>query len=586
MAGNPLETLRRRPVEAKRDDESVGDYIRRLGDEYALQPARVEGAAEYVEQWYFAPAAPDAAPWQRFLAGLPTPEAPAPEAEARDADATHDPETVARHRSVAPDTETLGFKGGLRGRAGRRLLLRFAIVLLTTPAIGWLLGRVWRPGVPIYETAADLLVSATGLPTVPALELAGSVGLGLYVALLALFVIDVRKRVQGSLLLLGSVLALAVVTRMGVFLPNIELTTLNAAGVLVGLVVGLAIEADRLSAIDATESTLRRPATTAGEPAEFRRAATVLFAVVAVLIIASTGQALAAGTATLADPVAAGAFLLMFLQFVRYEADARYLTLGPARSGKSMLLLGLVLTLLDSADMPPRPNDYLRQGLERASNLRAGAARWPLPSTAPDQLQTATFEVIAGTFFPRRLELTALDYAGQHLAAIAEQFADGGPPDEPDSIPDRVAATIAETDTLLVVLDVERFLFPDVFQDAVATPENVSWGFDQYSTIIEGAPVDDVVLVATKCDLLIDQGEVQPPYEYDGFDAYRRAVTQALAGRPDVAELLELTGEDALHPVYFLTRYEHEEYVPQLDADGALVPVGYDFLLDELKRRQ
>jgi hypothetical protein len=140
----------------------------------------------------------------------------------------------------------------------------------------------------------------------------------------------------------------------------------------------------------------------------------------AVVVIATRRQEIVAGTGTVFDPVVSVVLLVVAFQFVSYESETSYITLGPERSGKSMLMLGLCLTLLRNDDTHPDPNSYLQSTLERASNLKPGQETWPIPSTGHDELKAASFEVIAGYYFPPRLELIALDYAGQHPTRIAE----------------------------------------------------------------------------------------------------------------------------------------------------------------------
>jgi hypothetical protein len=92
--------------------------------------------------------------------------------------------------------------------------------------------------------------------------------------------------------------------------------------------------------------------------------------------------------------------------------------------------------------------------------------------------------------------------------------------------------------------------------------------------------------VATKCDILVDKGHVDPPQQYDSYDGFRDAVTSHLTARPDVQELLATTEESEIHPVYFVTERTDGSYVPYLSDDGNLVPVGYDHLVDEMRTRQ
>ncbi len=73
------------------------------------------------------------------------------------------------------------------------MLLRFLAIVVTTPVLRWLIGRVWVPGVPIYDRGLALVVASLGLAPEPAIELVSVFRLGLYAGLLALLLHEVRK---------------------------------------------------------------------------------------------------------------------------------------------------------------------------------------------------------------------------------------------------------------------------------------------------------------------------------------------------------------------------------------------------------
>lgn len=479
------------------------------------------------------------------------------------------------------------FKSGAQGREPLKLVAMFVAMLATAPVLGWMMGRAWVPEHSLYSTVQSSATQLLGLGGEASVELIGVFGVGAYLALLLLFTFDMKKRVQGALLLVGTGIALGVIASMGVFIPRVNVTAINAIGLVLGVAAGLFIESGQLLALDLGESSLRRPTLDSGEVAEFRYASVLLFVLLTGMLLVTFVQAIQAGVVRVFDAAAVLVFVGMTYQFIQYDAEADYMTLGPARSGKSMMMLGLCLDLMQHSDHRPNPNEYLQSGLERASNLRRGEERWPIPSTAHDDIQVASFEVISGRYFPRRLELQALDYAGQHLSRVADVVAGRAGNEPADSIPRKVATWVEDADTLLVILDVERLVYPGAFQEeGVTDRQNVSWGLEYYGTILEETTHDDVVVVATKCDILIDQGYVATPSEYQSFEAFREAITEYLGSRPDVTELFGLANESEIHPVYFQTKVQDREYVPALDDRNNLIPVGYAELVDELSARQ
>lgn len=602
MAEDVVSRIEARTEIGKRDDETLKEYVERVGEQEGLPPETVEAAVDFVVRHHYAQRQPeDTSPIGDFLAALggesPRSEPQRPPRRDRTGAGEPDAEVEVPDFELPPSMRpireeglaaTQGFKGGLRGREPRWLLLWFAIMLATSPILGWLLGRTWVPGTFLYDRAEAALSAILGLSEVAALEAAGAFGLGLYVALLAFFLADVKKRVQGMLLTIGSVLALAGMAWQGVFLPNIPFTeSINALALVVGLLLGIAIEFRSLRRLDPEASSLKRPTFRSGDVAEFRLAVYGLFGLVSAIVVVTLGQAVDAETIRVYDVVAAGLFLVMTYRFVQYESETTYVTLGPAKAGKSMLMIGLVLELLETDGPHPQPNDYLQEGLERVSNLQPGNERWPVPSTPPDELEVSAFEVIVGYYFPRRLELTALDYAGQHLERIAELIDHGVDNLQPESVPARVALWIGDSDTLIVLLDVERLVRPGEFTDApVGEDESISWGLEYYTTILDRHDPDDAIVVATKCDLLVHEGHVDPPVQFASFEAYREAVTNHLSARPDVAELLTHAEESTIHPVFFATRRRDGTFVPRLDGRGNLMPVGFGHLVEEFRRRQ
>lgn len=630
MTGDLVGAVAARSEMPKEDEETLKEYIERVGETTGTDPQVVENAVEYVVQTYYARTPPtDDRPLRRFLVALEantdTPESdhatgdtgeespavgtldrdagPPPQAERPPPDRPDDTDAVeelgAQSIEMPPSLRPVGsvhrrpeidLKGGLRGQEPRRLLLWFVIMIATAPLIGWMLGRTWLPGHIGYDFAAASLGTLLGLSPVGAMEAAGAFGIGLYAAVLALFIADVKKRVQGMLLLLGSVVAIVVIGLMGVLVPNIDFTAaVNIGALLAGVALGIAIEAAELRTIDWRETSFRRPSRRDGEVAEFRLAVYGTFGFIMILLLATIAQAVLAAVVTVYDLAASVVFLVMAYRFVRYESELSYVMLGPARAGKSMLALGLCLELLAADGPHPNPNASLQNGLERVGNLDHGRERWPLPSTPPDDLSVSSLEVIVGYYFPRRFELTALDYAGQHLPRIAERLGNGSGETTggTERVPARVADWIRDSDTVIVILDIERLVHPDRFRPAGADGgEPISWGFEHYATILSARDPTQTIVVATKCDILLHEGLVDPPTEYPDWAGFRGAVSDHLRERPDVGELLELTKQSEIHPLFYVTKRRNGAYVPRLDEDGNLMPVGFGHLIEGIGRRQ
>jgi len=588
METTPVDRIETVSATPQDDEETIKEYVRRVGEEHDVEQYLIDGALAYVTEYYYSANLPeDGSEFEAFLAAVDessegTPQEPE---RADDEKAREDSPSVTPPETIGA-TGSTDFKTGIRGKEPRKLIVRFLVIVVTAPALSWMFARAWVPGNLVYDQGRALLSGILGIPGVEATKLFVLFGFGIYLGLLTLFTIDIKKRVQAMLLWIGTGLTLVGAALIGWVIPRVSATQLNVLGFLLGLGAGLVVELDQWRNIDIRESSFRRPTLSDGTIPEFRYAAGLLFSLLAIVVVATLGQVILAGTVRVFDPVVSVVFLFFAFQFVSYESETSYATLGPERSGKSMLMLGLCLELLRNGDTHPDPNDYLQRSLERASNLQPDQEKWPIPSTAYDELKAATFEIIVGYYFPRRLELTALDYAGQHLGQIATLIDEGGATEDDESVPGQVVEWIGDTDTLLFILDVERLVYPEEFQAADADEGTISWGLDHYTTITENIDPDDMIIVATKCDILIDQGFVDPPQMYDSYDEFRNAITEALTTRPDVQELLATTGESTINPVYFVTERRDGTYVPYLDTDGNLVPVGYDHLINEMRTRQ
>lgn len=579
-------------------EETIKEYVVRVGEQNNVDQPLIEDALSYVTEYYYSEGIPEENQgFELFLSAITNADQqdhkdsavdPPPideTGESAESNITDKP--VGKPPEGQSKADQSQFKTGIQGKEPRSLVLRFIIIVITAPVIGWMFARAWVPGNVIYDQGREFLTQLLGIPGPESAKLFVLFGFGLYLGLLTAFTIDIKKRVQAMLLWLGTTLVIAAIAVLGWVIPRVAATPLNGLGFVLGFVAGLVVEFDQFRAIDIDASSFRRPTMSNGTLPEFRYAAWLLFTLLTLIVVATLGQVFLAGTIQVFDPVITAIFLIVMFQFVSYESETSYVTLGPERSGKSMLMLGLSLTLLRNEEMHPNPNDYLQQSLERASNLQADQAKWPIPSTGLDDLQRASFEVIAGYYFPRRLELTALDYAGQHLTRIAELFQSGTNESAQDeSVPSQVVSWISETDTLLFILDVERLEYPDAFHEGTTEEGAISWGLDQYTTIVEEVNPNDTIVVATKCDILIDKGHVDSPQSYDTYAGFREAITQHLSARPDVEELLATTGESTIHPLYFVTEYRDDSYVPHLDEDRNLIPVGYDHMIEEMRSRQ
>lgn len=504
------------------------------------------------------------------------------------------------------------FDQGFIGKDIQKLVLRFVAIIVVSPLIGWMMARAWVPGNVIYMSVADGMKQILGTDNLSqALQLVASAGMGLYFGFLTIFILDIKKRVQGALLLLGTAIGLVVLTLQGVLLPNLDPGyTPNILAFFVLYVGGLVLDIDKLLSIDPSESTLRDPRTSNGDIPEFSNAAKGLFVVIALIIVLSLVQVILAGAFEVFDVVAAVVGIYLLYSFIQYEVKSDYMLLGPGQSGKSMAMLGMALTMYDFDDVQPDPNTYLQGAIDVAGDPQY--EDWPFDQT--EGLQETSFQMLVGDLFPRRMRLVAFDYPGQLLSEVSarvrelsssspldvvpfvgetespvpEVKADGGNITNQGDIVEIIANNVVEADTLMIVIDCERLVHPQSFEGETGTADerDRSLGIEFYEPILANTDVENTIITATKADVLIhdDSLPVEPPGEAGGFDVFKRQVNDMLDQRVAIKELKQQLGQSDIHPVFYKTKKEDGEYVPIHDDYHNLIPVGYEQLVDTIRR--
>ncbi|MFB6197377.1 MAG: hypothetical protein ABEI52_03780 [Halobacteriaceae archaeon] len=510
---------------------------------------------------------------------------------------------------------TDSFNQRLIGRDTLRLLLRFVAIIVIAPLIGWMMARAWVPGHQIYDLVANSLNELMGVPPAKALQLVGMGALGLYFGFLTIFLLDVKKRVQGALLLIGTIMGLGVLAYQGVLFPNVDLGYRpNIAAFVILYLSALVLDIDKLFSISLSESSLTDFRTANDDIPEFRNAARGLFTVLLVGILLTLAQVWLADTFRAFDPIVSLAGIYLLYSFIQYEVKSDYMLLGPGKSGKSMAMLGMALVLYDFDDVQPDPNPYLQRAIERSGDPQ-NEDEWPFEQT--EGLQETSFQMLVGNVFPKRMRLIAYDYPGQLLPTISRRveemssgsiaryvpFLEGSSSSSPrvntdgGTAPEAmraeiIAQNVIDSDILMVVIDCERLVHPEEFgnESGAASPDGGDrpLGIEYYKPILNSIDPDRVILAATKADVLIhDQSlPVETPEQAGGYDQFKQQVEGLLDQRYDIQELKQQLEQPNIHPVFYKTRRVNGEYVPIRDQSNNLIPVGYRELIDVIRRAQ
>lgn len=412
---------------------------------------------------------------------------------------------------------------------------------------------------------------------------------GLVAGLLAVLLLDPKKRVSAALLWVGLGMLFVGFSSTGIFIPDIESeeTLLWAIpGLAGGLVFGGVYKTFTLKSTGSFE---------------FRKAARGTYLLLTGLVIVSLIEAhlvypelieasadglvvynvedvsVSTSTDGLVQNVAVGGLAVATVrQFAKYDADDDFFVLGPPASGKSLLLIGAYLEALERGRdkrMGKRESLNPSQDLmELIEHLDRDDTEWIVEATGRSELKDLRFQFVKGSLFPKNVTVSSVDYAGEHLSRIPASL--NGEISNPDAELDRLTTGIENATTLILLIDIERYV------------NNDGLGIAEYFSILEAADDKEVIVVATKADLLADDFWAEYEEEaHESFGTFRDYVADELCQSEQFSSLLRQTPEVDVHPVYYETTVNEEgERVPVRDDNGSVVTVGFDRLLDRLGR--
>ncbi len=461
------------------------------------------------------------------------------------------------------------------------LVVYLLAVIILAPQFAQLVGLAWENSQ--LTLALANLVILVGLGS----EVVVFSFIGLLIGLLGLMTIDPKKRWPALLLWVGFGIVVYFLLSAGQLLPQSFATDTLVwivPGIIVGFVFGGGLQALRLSSIG---------------PTEFRRGTWGVYALVSLVVIISLieihveyPQFLQVGSENFtiilpqdlgvgfnADGIAvnAGIGLLSIVtvrKFMQYDAQEEFFILGPPSSGKSLLLIGAYLEALkrgDDKNVRQRESlDPSQDLMELIENLDRDASDWIVEATGRSELRDLRFKYVRGSLFPKNVNISSVDYAGEHLSRIPASLK--GEIENPDEELSLITEGIEAADTLILLVDVERFVNKE------------GLGLAEYFSILEAAGNKGVVIVATKSDIFADamweEQEIDPQ---QSFGEFRQYVEDQLCQSEQFSSLLRQSPGSEVHPVYYETEFNDEgERVPVRDENGSVVTVGFDRLLNRL----
>lgn len=502
---------------------------------------------------------------------------------------------------------------------------------LTLPLAG-MMGRAWREyGVSRYliEQAA---VNVLGI----GLDAFTVVVMGVFFGLFILLVIDPKKRWQGILLSFGTATSLFGLGSMGLIFPYVNI------GHTMWLVVGIAAGC----LIGGIRQGFKKLQTS--EALEFRGAAYTVFLLVCSLTIISllelhisypnvflgeSGLITWESEGLFINTAVSGIFIFSLWRFVNYDADESFFIIGPKQSGKTLLLTGAFLEAKESqrrksqiGKTPLNPTPGLMQRVKELDSEQNG---WGVEATGATETYFLEFQYVHGSIFPKNIQVTSVDYAGEYLKEIPGMLAsdtesgspggrgfgqqtDGGNPgsaqseysteseygEEEEEEEETEYGTgseyggeeeaggegddfgrmreavrlLRESDTIVFIIDTEKFL------------DNEGMGIEHYFSIIRHNKKKNAVLVATKSDLLAEEYRDERGLDpYNEFEDFKQYVNTRLQTNEQISTLVHETAGSEIYPVYYQTTETGDgELVPMRNESGSVITVGFDKLLERL----
>lgn len=332
------------------------------------------------------------------------------------------------------------------------------------------------------------------------------------------------------------------------------------------------------------------------------------------------------------DIASAGIFLGVFYLFLGYDAERTIFVVGPSGSGKTHFVIGLNLKAVELGKRCRNSSDKLNELKARLADIGdfiEQRTRYP---------QDLSFEFTSGKYFPKNIELNAIDYPGEYLAhipvgidyddgkmaestfeeRIIEQrdsgaarkdidtgtTADGGgvaqttgtTPEassatgSPSTVIDvnedddeiDIRARSLEEEVIPALKDADTLIF---VLDMAKFLDDQSLDANYFNDVLTRLGDKETVLVASKADLLADDFRDEYGLDVHGhYDKFRRYIANRLANHPDVGQLLEATRDDP-YPVFYET-YETTDGARKMEIGPARQPTlyGYRQVVERLGR--
>jgi GTPase SAR1 family protein len=273
------------------------------------------------------------------------------------------------------------------------------------------------------------------------------------------------------------------------------------------------------------------------------------------------------------DAFSAVVFVATLRRFVQYDSAEDFFVIGPRASGKSLFLVGSYLESQQSQQetSPKLASGDLMSLVE--DHQRRSTEGWAVSATDPNEIRNLEFEYVHGDVFPKNVLVSTVDYGGENIGDIPDALT--GSLDSMSNAMNRIVEDIRNSDTLICLIDSERFVEED------------SLGINVYFDILRATSDDkDILIVATKADYFATEFYEEQNIEAHAYpEEFSEYVNKRLKRRAEVDSLLDTAVESTVHPVFFQTKkLDDGRRVPIRDSAGSVQRVGFEQVLERLGR--
>ncbi|PWB51256.1 MAG: hypothetical protein C3F06_10585 [Candidatus Methanoperedenaceae archaeon] len=446
------------------------------------------------------------------------------------------------------------------------------VIVILTPFVMDMVSRSWKT-----ELMGQIKEAIESIDS-SSISIFISVTIGFYVGSLLLLGLDKYKKVQAVIISIGLILTIK-------YLIDNYATDWNIYAFLIGAGVGIALGSINNS----------KP------KGDYERAAKNI-------VMVSTGYLVITYIILYASlNVESGKFLIdsgsvlgfsaLMTNLLLYKGKGpRVFVIGPAKSGKTVFLVGCYIQLVKlSQDQPINPskslyNAYneLKGSTKTQSEIEAqhlAERNLVDPKINPSWIERTedtveySFTYVIGKLFPKEVTVRSVDFPGSYIVNIPDYMFAKRTIEKGEEEYVKTAKYVEESDKLILVIDSNNF-------------PNYSEEIGQYIAVArqmrENRKNVKYYIVITKSDIFIDDFKKNKGYEQfysfgnKDYDNFRSFMTEKFSKNGDIMTLLPEIYGAPMYPVFYETEKYHGARLPLINDNGNVYVCGFSEFMKDL----